>query len=210
MHCFKKFFWRRQIYLDLSEEIQLHLEEKIDELVAGGLGLDEATQRAKREFGNAVLLEERSREVWRGPVLESFWLDLRYGMRQLRKSPILTLTAVLTLALGMGVNTSIFTVFHQVLLRTMPVRKPADLVLLQEHSRFETRTLNMWGGDPEMYFSYPAYQAVRDSNGVLEGLAVSTVAPATIVSVKDADKVKMQLVSGNYFTLLGVQPSGVC
>jgi putative ABC transport system permease protein len=92
----------------------------------------------------------------------------------------------------------------------MPVRKPADLVLLQEHSRFETRTLNMWGGDPEMYFSYPAYQAVRDSNGVLEGLAVSTVAPATIVSVKDADKVKMQLVSGNYFTLLGVQPSGVC
>ena len=207
MHWFKKFFSRRQIYRDLSEEIQQHLEEKIEELVASGMGRDEATQRAKHEFGNAVLFEERSREVWRGPVLESFWLDLKYGIRQLRKSPGLTLTAVLTLALGMGVNTSIFTVFHQVLLRTMPVRKPADLVLLQEQSRFETGTLNMWGGDPGMYFSYPAYQALRDGNGVLEGLAVSTVAPATIVSVKDADKVKMQLVSGNYFTLLGVQPA---
>jgi putative ABC transport system permease protein len=207
MHWFKKFFSRRQIYRDLSEEIQQHLQEKIEELVASGMGRDEATQRAKREFGNAVLLEERSREVWRGPVWESFWLDLKYGKRQLRRSPGLTLTAVLTLALGMGVNTSIFTVFHQVLLRTMPVRKPADLVLLQEQSRFETGTLNMWGGDPGMYFSYPAYQALRDGNGVLEGLAVSTVAPATIVSFKDADKVKMQLVSGNYFTLLGVQPA---
>jgi uncharacterized protein YneF (UPF0154 family) len=113
-----------------------------------------------------VLLEERSREVWRGPVLESFWLDLKYGMRQLRKSPILTLTAVLTLALGMGVNTSIFTVFHQVLLRTMPVRKPADLVLLQEHSRFETGTLNMWGGDPEMYFSDSERESVTTPDGM--------------------------------------------
>ena len=135
MHWFKKFFSRRQIYRDLSEEIQQHLEEKIEKLVASGMGRDEAAQRAKREFGNAVLLEERSREVWRGPVLESFWLDLKYGVRQLRKSHGLTLTAVLTLALGMGVNTSIFTVFHQVLLRTMPVPKPADLVLLQEQSR---------------------------------------------------------------------------
>jgi putative ABC transport system permease protein len=64
MHWFKKFFSRRQIYRDLSEEIQQHLEEKIEGLVASGMGRDEATRRAKREFGNAMLLEERSREVW--------------------------------------------------------------------------------------------------------------------------------------------------
>jgi putative ABC transport system permease protein len=104
----------------------------------------------------------------------------------------------------MGVNTSIFTVFNQVLLRTMPVRVPGELVLLQEHSRYETGTLNSWGGDPEMYFAYPPYQALRDGN-VLEGLAVSAVSSAN-VTAKDADKVKMQLVSGNYFALLGVQP----
>jgi putative ABC transport system permease protein len=132
--------------------------------------------------------------------------DFRYALRQLRRSPGFTFTAVLTLALGMGVNTSIFTVFNQVLLRTMPVRAPGELVLLREHSRYETGTLNMWGGDPEMYFAYPAYQALHDGNHVLEGLAMASVAPANLVSAKDADKVKMQLVSGNYFTLLGVQP----
>jgi putative ABC transport system permease protein len=63
----------------------------------------------------------------------------------------------------------------------------------------------MWGGDPEMYFAHPAYQALRDGDHVLDGLAMASVAPANLVSAKDADKVKMQLVSGNYFTLLGVQ-----
>lgn len=134
------------------------------------------------------------------------WRDLGYALRQLRRSPGFTCTAVLTLALGMGVNTSIFTVFNQVLLRTMPVRAPGELVLLQEHSHYETGTLNMWGGDPAMYFAYPAYQQLRDGNRALEGLAVAAIAPANLVTAKDADKVKMQLVSGNYFDLLGVQP----
>ena len=106
----------------------------------------------------------------------------------------------------MGVNTSIFTVFNQVLLRTMPVRAPGELVLLKEYSRYETGTLNTTGGDAEMYFAYPAYQALRDGNRGLEGLAVTTVRSATLVTAKDADRAKMQLVSGNYFTLLGVQP----
>src|ERR1700692_466407 len=114
--------------------------------------------------------------------------DLRYGLRQLRRSPGFTFTAVLTLALGMGVNTSIFTVFNQVLLRTMPVRAPSELVLLKEHSHYETGTLNTTGGDAEMYFAYPAYQALRDGNRALEELAGTTVRSATLVTAKDADR----------------------
>jgi putative ABC transport system permease protein len=132
--------------------------------------------------------------------------DFRLAVRQLRRSPGFTFTAVLTLALGMGVNTSIFSVFNQVLLRTMPVRAPAELVLLQEHSQYETGTLSTSDGEAQTYFAYPAYQALRDGNHVLEGLAATTVRSATLITAKDADRAKMQLVSGNYFTLLGVQP----
>jgi len=169
MHWFRHPFSHRRTYDNLSEEIQQHLQEKVDELLAEGMTRDEAIHQAKREFGNVVLLEERSRAVWRGETLESLWFDLKYGMRQLLKSPGFTLAAVLTLGLGIGFNTSIFTVLNEVLLRKMPVQKPTELVLFQEQSRFETGALNMWAGDPGMYFSYPAYQALRDGNRVLEG-----------------------------------------
>src|SRR5437867_5214387 len=132
--------------------------------------------------------------------------DLRHSMRQLRKTPGLTLSATLMLALGIGVNTVVFAVFHQVLLRTLPVRKPAELVILKEFSKYETGYLDIWGGNQEMSFPYPAYQALRDGNQSLEGLAVSTIAPATIVSAQSTDKSLAQHVTGNYFTLLGVQP----
>jgi len=110
------------------------------------------------------------------------------------------------LALGIGVNTAVFSVFYQVLLRTLPVRKPGELVILKEFSKYETGHLDIWGGNQEMSFPYPAYQALRDGNQSLEGLAVSTIAPATIVSAQSTDKSLAQHVTGNYFTLLGVQP----
>ena len=132
--------------------------------------------------------------------------DLRYALRQLRKTPGVSSAAIVILALGIGVNTAIFALFYQVLLRTLPVRKPGELVLLMEFSKYETGHLDLWGGDAEMSFAYPAYQALRDGNRSLQGLAVSTVAPATIVSAHSTDKSLAQHVTGNYFTLLGVQP----
>ena len=132
--------------------------------------------------------------------------DFRHAFRLLRKSPGLTLAATLMLALGVGVNTAIFAVFYQVLLRTLPVRDPSDLVVLKEFSKYETGHLDIWGGDQEMSFPYPAYQALCDSNHSLVELAASTIAPATIVSTKATDRSLAQHVSGNYFTLLGVQP----
>src|SRR4029077_19718278 len=132
--------------------------------------------------------------------------DLRHAFRQLQKSPGVTLAATLMLALGVGVSTAIFAVFYQVLLRTMPVRDPSELVVLREFSRYETGHLDIWGGDQEMSFPYPAYQALRDGNQSLGGLAASTIAPATIVTTQSTDRSLAQHVSGNYFTLLGVQP----
>jgi len=118
----KQLFSRRRLYGDLSEEIREHLEEKIDELVAGGMPRKEATAIARRKFGNVTLIEEDSRTVWRWPSLEDFFMDVRYGLRMLAKSPIFTVVAVLTLGFGIGLNTTLFSVVNTVALKPVPVR----------------------------------------------------------------------------------------
>src|SRR5665213_1156117 len=120
MRWLKQLFFRRRRYNDLAVSIQEHLEEKIEELMEDGMARDAATQAARREFGNVTLMEERSREVWQWPVLESIWSDLKYALRQLRKSPGFAFTAIATLALGIGVSVAIFGFVDAALLEPLP------------------------------------------------------------------------------------------
>src|SRR5438270_3672433 len=130
MSWLKRLFSRRRLYGDLSEEIREHLEEKVEELVAGGMSKKEAAYAARREFGNVTLTEEVSREVWRWRSIEDSITDVRYGLRILRKSPTFTLTVVLTLAIGIGGNTAMFTLIRAVLLKPLEYRDPDRLVSL--------------------------------------------------------------------------------
>jgi hypothetical protein len=135
MMWLKRLFSRRRLYGDLSDEIREHLEEKLEELVASGLPRKEAAAAARREFGNVTFIEESSREVLRWPSIESFLVDMRYGLRMLRKNP-----------------GAIFTVINAVMLRALPVQHPEQLVSIGDPTR-----VHAWStGTPRTnLFSYP-------------------------------------------------------
>jgi hypothetical protein len=197
MNWLKQIFSRRRLYNDLSGETREHLEEKIEELVASGMSRKEAAHAARREFGNVTLIENDSREVWRWPSIESFFADVRFAVRTLRKTPAFTATAILTLALGIGANTAVFSVLNGWLLRPLSVPNPELITILAAQQKNDSAASN---------FSYPDFidferQAISFSDLFAYELGVGGL------SVKDkANEFAYAAVTGNYFSGLGIQP----
>ncbi|MGC2398479.1 MAG: ABC transporter permease [Acidobacteriaceae bacterium] len=125
----------------LSDEMQFHLDQQIKENVDRGMDAEEARYAALRTFGNPVLLRDEARSSWSWNSLEKFLRDMRYGVRTLSRTPGFSLTAILVMALGIGASTSLFTIVRAVLLKPLPFRDPANLVMVYEHFRVDT------GGD---------------------------------------------------------------
>ena len=136
----------------------------------------------------------------------SFMQDIRYAMRQLRKSPGFTITAILTLALGIGANAAVFTLFDQVLLRMLPVERPKELVRFKWDGAF-SGSMSSFGGEGTNYFSYPMYKDLRDKNQVFAGVLAADRAQVGLSWRNQAENQDAELVSGNYFQLLGLKPT---
>lgn len=132
--------------------------------------------------------------------------DVQYALRQLRRSPGFALTAILTLALGIGANAAVFTLFDQVLLRMLPVHKPQELVRFEWTGSFSGSS-SSFGGDSKNYFSYPMYTDLRDRNQVLSGLLAADEASVGLSWQNHSEDEAAELVSGNYFEVLGLSPA---
>jgi putative ABC transport system permease protein len=199
--------WKRRAMMDdLSDEIEQHISEKIEALVAEGMPRDEAVHAARRAFGNSTLLEERGREFWMWSWVENLWADLKFTVRQLRKSLGFSVTAVMTLALGIGATTAIFSLFLQVLLRAMPVQNPQSLVLLRATGATTGYISNY--GDPAYYFNVPMfYDLQRQAGNVFQSMGASGPFPGAVRAGDLTQNMQGDFVTGDFFTTLGLRPA---
>jgi predicted permease len=196
-------FRLRRSVEDFKAEIEAHLALEADQLREEGVNSDEAQWKARRAFGNVRLAEERFYLKGRWAALEKFFRDLRFGLRSLRKSPGFAATSILTLALGIGANTAVFSVMNAVLLKQLPVTDPDRLVYL--------RTSNPPRGtgtiDTTETFSYPVYDALRRQNGGLSPVMAYVPLSGSKVAVRvgtEPEEAEGDMVSGTFFSGLGV------
>jgi predicted permease len=198
MRWFRALVHRRRRYDDLSISIQEHLAERIEELVDGGVPLRDAEHTARREFGNIALTQERSREVWQWPMIESAWADAKYACRQLAHAPAFTLTAVVTLALGIAVNATIFSLVDAFLVPHLPSPSAASLVMV---SSVNPDRSFLPDTDP---ISAPSFFSLRADTRLFADLsAADEHRTGSLAGDGQPEAVSFAAVTPNYFSLLG-------
>ena len=192
---------RRRLDREFSSEIESHLALMADDLVRRGIPPADARREARRQFGGVAQIQELHREGRGLAPLDHLVADLRYALRMMRRNPGFTLVAVLTLALGIGVNTTLFSAYNAMALKPLPVSDPAHVVRLERW--FASRSQ----GSVQYAFSYPEYLYLRDHARSFSGMTASSWHVRTAAEWRGgrvADRLQGQLVSANYFAVMGV------
>ncbi len=200
---FRNWFRKRRVEGELDAEVRAFVDMKTDENIARGMSSREARRAALVECGGIEQVKESVREVRAGALLEQLGQDIHFGLRMLRKNPGFTLVAVLTIALGIGVNSSIFAVFNSAALR--PLQVPDSNRVVSMYETTHGNVTRMMRGGPSL-FSYPEYREYRDRNEVFQGLAAYM--PEVRATVDDGQTtVSGQVTSCNYFDVANVKPA---
>ncbi len=215
-------FLKQKLEDEMADEIQSHLEMQIEDLVRQGMSPEEACYLALRKFGGVEQVKETYRDRRTLPWIETFFRDLRYGLRMLRRSPGMTAVAILSLALGIGANTALFSVVDAVLLKSLPVEDPEQLVIFEWKSGRSFRLSGMSGtsnvdtNPGERGLSLFRYDVFADIQKTQAGSTESPLsdlfafAPISTITAKVGDQPEVingQAVSGNYYHGLRVSPS---
>jgi predicted permease len=196
---------RERFAKDLDEEMRLHLELRKQQQVEDGVASKDAAAAAHRRFGNPTLVREHSYMAWGWSWLEGVLQDMMYALRAMLRSPGITIVALLSLALGIGANTALFSLMDAVMLRSLPVKNPQQLVLLGKAN--SGGITDVFGGT-ELY-SYPFYRELQKRNQVFSETAaifsMTSDVHGTVSGRNQSEPMYVQLVSGTYFPLLGMQ-----
>ncbi len=195
---FRALLQKEKLDADMAEEMRGHIEMRMRENIEAGMSADEARYAAMRQFGWAENIKETCREQRGVTWLEHLIQDLRYGARMLRKNPGFTAVAVLTLALGIGANTAVFSIVNGVLLKPLPYREPDKLVRV-----FNTFKEQGWD---RVGVTAPAFVEWRKQNTVFEGIAATRGDSINLTGLGEPERVFGQSCSASLFQLLGVKP----
>jgi len=189
-------FHRARREREFAEELASHLAFHIEDNLRAGMSPEEARRQALIKLGGVTLAKELRREQGGLPMLETFWQDIRFGLRMLRKNPGFSLIAILTLALGIGANTAIFSLVHTLLLRPLPYHESARLVLLSDKGRTGGRN----------FIPYPNFSDWRERAQSFEGMAAVRGQLFNLTGTDRPAQLRGRMVNWNFFHLLGVQP----
>lgn len=199
MNWLRSLLARRREARDLAAEIEQHLQEKTEELLAAGVPLEDAALRAKREFGNVMRIREHGGDIWRWQWGEDLLQDLRFAVRQLRHARGFAAAAMLTLAVAIGANTAIFSIVNAVLLRPLPFSQPDQLLSVTPSDGRKSLGLDD--------FSYPNFFDFRRENRVFDRLVSFRDSTFSLTGAGQPEEVRGEIVSWDLFLLLGVQPA---
>ena len=193
-----RLFHTSQSEAEFAAELESHLRLHMEDNLRAGMAPDAARRDALLKLGGVEQTKENYRDQRGMPFLEALAQDLRYALRVFAKNPGFTFVVVLTLALGIGANTAIFSLMNAVLLQSLPVRNPGELVVVEYNEP--------QSGRENEDFSYPMYQALRDKNSVFAGVFCRSGVAFNAGYAGQSEQARGEMVSGSYFEVLGVRP----